>query len=444
MDRRAGRARLLFCDNETNVRRLFGTEVFAGAARHAVPQGRDQRPCRPRLTNRQPERHRHEGGVPPRGRPSAPGETREVRVRLVVGSATRRCDLGADFDVGPDGLGPPRPTRSGPGSARRPRGDVRTSPGRRSRDCCPASSSTPTTSRPGWPATRASRRRPHERRDGRNAGWRHLSAADVILMPDTWEYPWFASWDLAFQCVALAHVDPELAKSQLLLLLGERFQHPGGQVPAYEWNFSRPEPTGPGLGRDADLPHRRGARPDVPRARAAQAADERDLVAQPRRRRGRQPLRGRLPRPRQHRAVRPVRTRCPTARCSSRATGRPGWRCICLDLLTIAVTLGEQDPAYDGLAATFLDRFCSIAGAANGIGSLGRRGRLLLRPAAPPERRRRSGCRCGPPSGLIPIMAVGQLSARRRWTRCRGWPSGSTGSASTGRELVDLMHFDEE
>ena len=61
-------------------------------------------------------------------------------------------------------------------------------------------------------------------------------------MPDTWEYPWFAAWDLAFHCVALAHVDPEFAKSQLILLCREWYLHPNGQIPAYEWNFSDVNP----------------------------------------------------------------------------------------------------------------------------------------------------------------------------------------------------------
>ncbi len=77
---------------------------------------------------------------------------------------------------------------------------------------------------------------------GRNTGWRHLSLADVISMPDEWEYPWFASWDLAFHCVALAHVDPAFAKDQLLLLCREWAMYSNGQLPAYEWAFSDVNP----------------------------------------------------------------------------------------------------------------------------------------------------------------------------------------------------------
>jgi hypothetical protein len=76
---------------------------------------------------------------------------------------------------------------------------------------------------------------PPERHRGRNREWTHLYNADVISMPDKWEYPWYAAWDLAFHCVPLAMVDPEFAKEQLLLLLREWYMHPNGQLPAYEW-----------------------------------------------------------------------------------------------------------------------------------------------------------------------------------------------------------------
>jgi hypothetical protein len=78
---------------------------------------------------------------------------------------------------------------------------------------------------------------PEERKHGRNCEWKHLYNADVISMPDKWEYPWYASWDLAFHCVALALVDSEFAKDQLVLMLREWYLHPNGQLPAYEWNF---------------------------------------------------------------------------------------------------------------------------------------------------------------------------------------------------------------
>ena len=76
----------------------------------------------------------------------------------------------------------------------------------------------------------------------RNADWRHLNNADVISMPDTWEYPWYAAWDLAFHCTTFALIDPEFAKEQLVLMLREWYMHPNGQIPAYEWAFGDANP----------------------------------------------------------------------------------------------------------------------------------------------------------------------------------------------------------
>jgi hypothetical protein len=83
---------------------------------------------------------------------------------------------------------------------------------------------------------------PERRLSGRNIAWRHFVANDVICMPDKWEYPWFSQWDLGFTCVALAHVDPRLAKDQLLLIARESYMHPSGQLPAYEWSFDDVNP----------------------------------------------------------------------------------------------------------------------------------------------------------------------------------------------------------
>jgi hypothetical protein len=83
---------------------------------------------------------------------------------------------------------------------------------------------------------------PAARRGGRNADWEHLNNADIVSMPDKWEYPWYAAWDLAFHCIALAHVDPDFAKAQLLLLTREWYMHPNGQLPAYEWGFGDVNP----------------------------------------------------------------------------------------------------------------------------------------------------------------------------------------------------------
>jgi len=83
---------------------------------------------------------------------------------------------------------------------------------------------------------------PSQRLSGRNSRWRHFNSFDIMSMPDKWEYPWFAAWDLAFHTVALAHVDPAFAKYQLILLCREWFQHPNGALAAYEWDFSDVNP----------------------------------------------------------------------------------------------------------------------------------------------------------------------------------------------------------
>ena len=89
---------------------------------------------------------------------------------------------------------------------------------------------------PGQPAP------PKERNRGRNREWSHLNNADIISMPDSWEYPWYAAWDLAFHTIPLALIDPEFAKEQLVLLTREWYMHPNGQLPAYEWAFSDVNP----------------------------------------------------------------------------------------------------------------------------------------------------------------------------------------------------------
>ena len=83
---------------------------------------------------------------------------------------------------------------------------------------------------------------PPQRRTGRNSRWRNFDSFDLMSMPDKWEYPWFAAWDLAFHCVTLAHVDPAFAKYQLILLCREWFQNPNGALPAYEWDFGDVNP----------------------------------------------------------------------------------------------------------------------------------------------------------------------------------------------------------
>ena len=231
----------LFCENETNTQRLFGVP-----GPHALPQGRDQRPRRATgrrrstRTGAAPRRrcwYRLAGRAGGNRRAAAPPAAGRRRRRTgEPAGARRRASTGswpapAEADAFYAELTP----------AGRPADEARGACGRRSPGCCGASSSTPTTWPAGWTATRASRPR-RVPRGGRNAHWRHFDAFDIMSMPDPWEYPWFAAWDLAFHCVALAHVDPAFAKYQLLLLCREWFMHPNGALPAYEWDFGDVNP----------------------------------------------------------------------------------------------------------------------------------------------------------------------------------------------------------
>ena len=83
---------------------------------------------------------------------------------------------------------------------------------------------------------------PSSRLSGRNSNWKHLNNADIISMPDKWEYPWYASWDLAFHCVSMSLVDIDFAKNQMLLIMREWYMQPNGQIPAYEWSFDDVNP----------------------------------------------------------------------------------------------------------------------------------------------------------------------------------------------------------
>ena len=108
-------------------------------------------------------------------------------------------------------------------------------------------------------------RPPHERLLGRDADWTHLDAADILSMPDAWEYPWFAAWDLAFHCVTFALIDPAFAKAQLVLLTQSRFLHPNGQLPAYEWKFGDTNPPVQALAalQIYDIDRARSGKPDT-------------------------------------------------------------------------------------------------------------------------------------------------------------------------------------
>ena len=142
----------------------------------------------------------------------------------------------------------------------------------------------------------------------RNDHWHHMYNGDVISMPDKWEYPWYAAWDLAFHVLALTLVDPDFGKQQLKLMLRERYMHPNGQIPAYEWNFGDVNPPVHAWStiftyRLEKAQNGRG-RQGLAQELLSEAAAELHLVGQSQGPLGAQRLRGRLPGPGQHRRVR--------------------------------------------------------------------------------------------------------------------------------------------
>ena len=164
----------------------------------------------------------------------------------------------------------------------------------------------------------------------RNDQWHHMYNGDVISMPDKWEYPWYAAWDLAFHVLALTLVDPDFGKQQLKLMLRERYMHPNGQIPAYEWNFG-----------DVNPPVHAWSTIFTYRLEKAQTGEgDREWLkscfqklllnftwwVNRKDRSGPKRLRGRLPGPGQHRRVRPQRRRCRPADIWNRPTAPPGWR----------------------------------------------------------------------------------------------------------------------
>ena len=188
-------------------------------------------------------------------------------------------------------------------------------------------------------------------------------------MPDEWEYPWFAAWDLAFHALPLAHVDPDFAKEQLVLMCREWSMHPNGQLPAYEWEFGDVNPPVHAWAawhvyridgyRDRDFLIRVFTKLLLNFSWWVNRKDSDGL----------QHLRGRLPRDGQHRPVQPVGASC-----------RPGYRLeqsdatswmafYCQQMFKIALELSRHDQAWDEMATKFLEHFLSIAKAMNSFGS---------------------------------------------------------------------------
>jgi len=215
---------------------------------------------------------------------------------------------------------------------------------------------------------------PPERKQGRNSDWRHLNNADVISMPDKWEYPWYAAWDLAFHCISFALIDAEFAKHQLVLLTREWYMHPNGQLPAYEWAFD-----------DVNPPVHAWAawrvfQIDRKQRRAAQSDDQGDLAFLERvfhklmlnftwwvnrkDAQGRNIFQGGflgLDNIGVFDRSKPL----PTGGYINQADGTSWMAMYCLNLLRIALELARHNKVYEDIATKFFEHFLAIAWAIN-------------------------------------------------------------------------------
>ena len=215
---------------------------------------------------------------------------------------------------------------------------------------------------------------PPERRFGRNHEWTHLYNADVISMPDKWEYPWYAAWDLAFHCVPLALVDSDFAKEQLILMLREWYMHPNGQLPAYEWALGDVNPPVHAWAawRVYKIEKkRRGAGDRGFLARVFQKlllnftwwVNRKDAE-------GRNVFQGGFL-GLDNIGVFDRSAPLPTGGHIEQADGT-GWMAMyCLNLLAIAMELAREDPSYEDVASKFWEHFLYIANAINHLGDDG-------------------------------------------------------------------------
>ena len=225
--------------------RTSRTTAACGASEghDAVPEGRHRRSRGARRGHREPGGRGHEGrGAHASSTVAGGGQVAVLRPPHRAG-APRRCQspfADADEHIAT------RPSRGGRvlrvdhPAGRRRRREVGDAPGAR-RDAVVEAVLLLRPRRLAARAPGASAARPC-RRGSRNESWFHMVNHDVISMPDKWEYPWYAAWDLAFHCIPLAMVDPDFAKNQLDLMLSQLYLHPSGQMPAYEWNFGDVNP----------------------------------------------------------------------------------------------------------------------------------------------------------------------------------------------------------
>ena len=215
---------------------------------------------------------------------------------------------------------------------------------------------------------------PPERRQGRNGEWTHLFNSEVLSMPDKWEYPWYAAWDLAFHCIPLAVVDPELAKAQLSLLLREWYMHPNGQLPAYEWSFGDVNPPVHAWAayRVYQIDRRITGRPD--RAFLESVfhklmlnftwwVNRKDAA-------GKNVFQGGFL-GLDNIGVFDRSSALPSGGTLEQADATSWMAMYCLNLLTIALELARENPSYQDVANKFFEHFLYIAHAMNDVAGAG-------------------------------------------------------------------------
>ena len=368
-----GPASLLFCDNETNPRRHFDQPDASGYfkdAFHDVLIGGNAAAANPAHTGTKAGLCR-ELSVPP-------GGSQQVRLRLHPPGARKSAAPFADFDrvlsqrrseadafyaelqkgiADADARAVQRQALAGMiwskqffhfGVRRWLQGD------------------------PSQPAP------PPERRRGRNHDWQHLNTAEIMSMPDKWEYPWFAAWDLAFHCLPFALIDADFAKSQLLLLTREWYMHPNGQLPAYEWAFGDVNPPVHAWAALRVFQIDRKQR----RCQSGDPGEPGDLAFLERvfqklllnftwwvnrkDEQGRNIFQGGF-------------LGLDNISCFDRSSPLPNGGFInqvdgtswmgmyCLNLLGIAIELAQTNPVYEDIATKFFEHFLSIAAAINGV-----------------------------------------------------------------------------
>jgi hypothetical protein len=217
---------------------------------------------------------------------------------------------------------------------------------------------------------------PADRKHGRNQDWKHFNSAEILSMPDKWEYPWFAAWDLAFHCLPLAVIDAEFAKGQLVLLTREWYMHPNGQLPAYEWAFGDVNPPVHAWAAfrvfQIDRKQRRQVDPTDPGDRVFLERVFQKLLlnftwwVNRKDEQGRNIFQGGF--------LGLDNIGCfdrssplPTGGFINQADGTSWMAMYCLNMLRIAAELALQNHVYEDIASKFFEHFLSIAGAINGV-----------------------------------------------------------------------------